>query len=73
MFIGTLGIQHKTHLLIIFNLFIHKMLIQLWQKTDFSVVYGIKLFNLINIDVIGAAKDIEGHRLYYHYKYDLFN
>ncbi len=49
------------------------MLIQLWQKTDFSVVYGIKLFNLIDIDVIGAAKDIEGHRLYHHYKYDLFN
>jgi len=49
------------------------MFIQLWQKNDFSVVYGIKLFNLINIDVIGAAKDIEGHRLYYHYKYDQFN
>ena len=29
-------------------------------KTDFSVVYGIKLFNLIDIDVIEAAKNIEG-------------
>jgi len=36
-------------------------------------VGGVRLFNLVDMDVIGAAKDIEGHRLYYPYKYDQFN
>lgn len=44
------------------------MLIQLWQKTDFSVVHGIKVFNLIDMDAVRSSRNIDRDRFCNHYK-----